>query len=169
LSTIPGLVFPPGEYSLKFLARENETGKIGTFETKFTVPDLTANQRYLPVSSVVLGYQREKLTAAIASAKKDKKLIAVNPLVHDGLKLLPSVTHVFRDDQNLYVYMKAYQPSAVMTQPMVAVAGFYRGTVKAFETAPVRIESGLNSRSKAVPITFSIPLTKLPAGRYTFR
>jgi VWFA-related protein len=164
-----GFSLPPGAYSLKFLARENETGKIGTFETKFTVPDLTASQRYLPVSSVVLGYQREKLSAALASAERDKKLIAGNPLVHDGQKLMPSVTHVFRSNQNMYVYMEAYQPSAATTEPMVAVAGFYRGKIKAFETAPVRIDSGLNSRSKAVPITFSIPLAKLPAGRYTFQ
>ena len=30
---------PPGEYTLRFLARENLNGKMGTFETKFTVPD----------------------------------------------------------------------------------------------------------------------------------
>src|ERR1035438_7418099 len=79
--------------------------RVGTFETKFTIPDLTASQRYLSVSSVVLGYQREKLSAALASAEKDKKLMAGNPLVHDGQKLIPSVTRVFRSDQNMYVYM----------------------------------------------------------------
>ena len=38
-----GFTLQPGTYSLKFLARENETGKMGTFETKFTVPDLTTD------------------------------------------------------------------------------------------------------------------------------
>ena len=37
-----GFTLQPGTYTLKFLARENETGKMGTFETKFVVPDLTA-------------------------------------------------------------------------------------------------------------------------------
>ena len=36
-----GFTLAPGAYTLKFLARDNETGKIGTFETKFTIPDLT--------------------------------------------------------------------------------------------------------------------------------
>ena len=33
-----GFTLPPGKYSFKFLARENETGKMGTYETNFTIP-----------------------------------------------------------------------------------------------------------------------------------
>ena len=80
---------------------------MGTFETRFTVPDLTSDQRYLPISSVVLSYQREKLDAAIGTAERDKKLIAGNPLVQDGQKLVPGVTKVFRRDQAMYVYLEA--------------------------------------------------------------
>ncbi len=29
---------PPGDYKLKFLARENETGRIGTFEDELKLP-----------------------------------------------------------------------------------------------------------------------------------
>ena len=36
-----------------------------------------------------------------------------------------------------------------------------------FETAPLQIASGLNAKSKAVPLTFSVPLEKLESGRYT--
>ena len=50
---------------------------------------------------------------------------------------------------------------------MVASVSFYRGKVKAFETAPLKITTGLNTRSKAVPVSFSVPLGKLEAGRYT--
>ena len=141
-----GFTLAPGTYTLKFLARENETGKMGTFETKFVVPDLTADQKYLPISSVVLSYQREKLDAAVATAEKDKKLIAANPLVQDDQKLVPSVTRVFRKDQNMYVYLEAYQPGAEKTQMMVATVSFYRGKVKAFETAPLQITDGLNAK-----------------------
>ncbi|MDE3197174.1 MAG: VWA domain-containing protein, partial [Acidobacteriota bacterium] len=35
-----GFVVPPGKYKLKFLTRENETGKMGTYDRDFTVPDL---------------------------------------------------------------------------------------------------------------------------------
>ena len=36
-----GVTLPPGDYNLRFLARENQNGKMGTFEMKFTVPDLS--------------------------------------------------------------------------------------------------------------------------------
>ena len=162
-----GFTLQPGTYTLKFLARENETGKMGTFETRFIVPDLTSDQRYLPISSVVLSYQRERLDAAVASAEKDKKLIALNPLVEQSQKLIPSVTRVFRKEQDMYVYLEAYQPAAQETQLMVATVSFYRGRVKAFETAPLKVAEGLNPKSKAVPVRFSIPLAKLQPGRYT--
>ncbi|MBZ5619213.1 MAG: VWA domain-containing protein [Acidobacteriia bacterium] len=162
-----GFTLQPGTYTLKFLARENATGKMGTFETKFVIPDLTTDQKYLPISSVVLSYQREKLDAAVGTAERDKKLIAANPLVQDRQKLIPSVTRVFRKDQDMYVYLEAYQPGALKTQLMVATVSFYRGKVKAFEAAPLRVSDGLNAKSKAVPVTFSVPLEKLQAGRYT--
>ncbi len=162
-----GFTLQPGTYSLKFLARENETGKMGTFETKFVVPDLTTDQKRLPISSVVLSYQREKLNATLATAERNKKLIAANPLVNQDEKLVPSVTRVFRRDQEMFVYLEAYQPGAAATQFMVARVGFYRGRVKAFETAPLQIADGLNEKSKAVPLRFSFPLEKLQPGRYT--
>jgi VWFA-related protein len=162
-----GFTLPPGSYTLKFLARENETGKMGTFETRFAIPDLTAEQRRLPISSVVLSYQREKLDQALASAETNKKLIAANPLVQGGEKLIPSVTKVFRKNQEMYVYLEAYQPAAATTQLMVANVSFFRGKTKAFETAPLQITEGLNPKSKAVPLKFSVPLEKLQPGRYT--
>jgi hypothetical protein len=162
-----GFTLAPGAYTAKFLARENETGKMGTYETKFVVPDLTLEQKYLPISSVVLSNQREKLDAAVATAEKDKKILAAHPLIQDGIKLIPSVTRVFRKDQNLYVYLEAYEPTADATQPLMANVSFYRGKVKAFETDPLEVSDGLNPKTKAVPLRFSVPLAKLQAGRYT--
>ena len=162
-----GFTLPPGSYSIKFLARENATGKMGTFETKFVIPDLTTLATYLPLSSVVLSYQREPVSATVGSAERDKKLLAANPLIQDNQKLIPSVTRVFRKDQELLVYLEAYQPAAEKTQLMVATVSFYRGKVKAFESAPLKITSGLNPKSKAVPVSFSVPLAKLQPGRYT--
>jgi VWFA-related protein len=161
-----GFTLQPGTYTLKFLARENETGKMGTFETKFTVPDLTTNQRRLPVSSVVLSHQREMLSDAVAAVERDKKLIAANPLVDGNMKLSPSVTRVFRKAQEMYVFLEAYQPAAAETQLMVASVSFYRGDVKAFETAPLQVSSGLSPKTKAVPLRFSFPLAKFEPGKY---
>src|SRR5581483_8761204 len=50
-------VLPSGQYHVKFVVRENETGRLGSFETDLTVPDLKS----IPVkmSSVVLAGQLE--------------------------------------------------------------------------------------------------------------
>jgi hypothetical protein len=113
-----------------------------------------------------VGYQREKLSEAVANVEKDKKLTAANPLVQDSVKLVPSVTRVFRNSQEMFVYLEAYQPTAASTQFMMASVSFYRGKVKAFETAPLQITQGL-TKAKSVPVSFSLPLSKLPPGKYT--
>lgn len=162
-----GFTVPPGTYTAKLLARENETGKIGTFETTFVVPDLTSEQKYLPISSVVLSNQRQRVDTAVASAERDKKLLSEHPLIQDGQELVPSVTRVFRKDQDMYVYLEAYEPAAETAQPIVARVTFYRGKIKAFETAPLEVSEGLNAKTKALPVRFSVPLAKLRPGRYT--
>jgi hypothetical protein len=140
---------------------------MGTFETKFVVPDLTTQVKYLPISSVVLSNQRQPLSESLATAERDKKIIAQNPLVQENTKLVPSVTKVFKKEQDMFVFLEAYQPDAQTAQPLVATVSFYRGKVKAFETAPLQVTEGLNPKSKALPIRFSIPLAKLQPGRYT--
>src|SRR5439155_6755303 len=105
-----GFTLQPGAYTLKFLTRENTTGKMGTFETKFVVPDLTQQVKYLPISSVVLSNQRQPLSESLASAERDKRILAQNPLVQDQTKLIPSVTKVFKQEQDMFVFLEAYQP-----------------------------------------------------------
>ncbi|HTS28250.1 MAG TPA: VWA domain-containing protein [Bryobacteraceae bacterium] len=161
-----GYMLPPGKYDIKFLARENVTGKMGTYETKFVVPDLTAESKMLPISSVVLSSQRMSMSSAVFSAQHDKKLDAANPLIEDGMKLVPSVTRVFNRNQEMFVYLQAYEPTAETTEPLVATVSFIRGKVKAFETAPLQVNDGLDAKSKAVALKFSVPLNKLVPGRY---
>ena len=163
-----GFTLKPGDYSLKFLVRENETGKIGTFETKFTIPNLTTDQPTLPTSSVILSNQIQPLTDALYSAEKDKKLLDENPLVQNKEKLVPSVTRVFKQNQDLYVYAEVYEPLATATQPVVAAVSFFRGKAKVFETEPLIVKDGLNPKTKAVPVRFAVPLKTLKPGyKYT--
>lgn len=162
-----GFTLPPGAYDLKFLVRDNGTGKMGTYETKFLIPDLTTEQKLLPISSVILSSQRMDPNAAVFSAERDKKLMALNPLIQDGKQLVPSVTRVFNKAQDMFVYLEAYEPAADTTQPLVASVTFFRGKTKAFETAPLEVTQGLNDKSKAVPLRFSVSMGKLQPGRYT--
>ena len=109
-STTPDSPLPPGKYNLRFLARENQTGKMGTFETNFVVPDLTASKD-LRMSSVILSSQKEDVKAAVGSADNDKRALANHPLIQNGQKTVPSITRVFRKDQTLYVYFEVYDPA----------------------------------------------------------
>ncbi|MGH9661558.1 MAG: VWA domain-containing protein, partial [Bryobacteraceae bacterium] len=106
-----GFALAPGQYSLKFLARENQAGKIGTFTTAFTVPDLQGATDRLRTSSMVLAGQRELLKSAVGAASTSRKRMAASPLVDGDRKLVPSITRVFRKDQTLYVYLEIYDPA----------------------------------------------------------
>ena len=165
-----GFTLPPGAYTMKFLARENETGKMGTYESKFTVPNLAPEQPELKTSSIVWSNQRQPMNEALASADNRKKLLESDPLVADGQKLIPSITHVFRKDQNLYVYMEVYDPAIDPEQRKPSVAAtlsFYRGKAKTFESQPVRLEEFASKRAQTVAVRFQAPLGQLAAGRYT--
>ncbi len=102
------------------------------------------------------------------SAEKDQEtLLATNPLIDGNKKLVPSVTNVFRKNQEMYVYLQAYEPLATTTEPLVAYVSFMRGKVKVFESAPLQVTAGLDPKTKALPLRFSLPLAKLATGRYT--
>src|SRR5262249_48402684 len=120
----------------------------------------------VPISTVVLSSQRVPLADAIYSVKQKTDAESVNPLVQGGQKLVPSVTRVFSRSRDLYVFAQAYQRGQTTTQPLAAFVSFYRGEVKAFETAPLAITDGLDPKTKAVPLRFSLPLEGFVPGRY---
>jgi hypothetical protein len=164
-----GFAIPPGKYTVKFLARENTEGRVGTFEAKFEVPDLKTGMSNVRMSSIIWGNQREALTAAVASASNDKKTIAKHPLIQDNQKLLPNITHVFRKNQHLYVYFEVYDPRMEDDkQPSVAATlSLFRAGVKAYESTPVRVTELAANRSQTVPFQFQVPLKDLGPGEYT--
>jgi VWFA-related protein len=161
-----GFTLLPGNYVIKFLARDSETGRIGTFQAAFNVPNLNREERRLPISSVVLSSQRMPIEEAIFTVQQKNPVLAAHPLVNGKEKLVPSVTRVFSRARELYVYLQAYERGAETTRPLVAFATFYQGDTKVYEAVPVAITDGINPRSKAVPIRLTIPLTELQPGRY---
>jgi VWFA-related protein len=160
-----GFTVLPGQYVMKFLARDAETGHVGTFQTTFVVPNLDRETARVPISSVVLSSQRVPLGDALFSLQKND-VQAANPLVFDGQKLIPSVTRVFSRTRSLYVFLQAYERGATTIEPLLAFVALYRGDVKALETPPLPVTDGLDPRSKAVTVKFSIPLDALSPGRY---
>jgi VWFA-related protein len=115
-----GFVLAPGSYHLKFIVRENQTGRMGSFETDVQVPDL--RKVPLRMSSVVLS----SLRAPVTNGPKKK---VVNPLIQDQTQLVPNVTHVFTRDQHLYLQYEIYDAAkgkvaaAAATPPAAAQSG----------------------------------------------
>ena len=165
-----GFTLLPGKYVIKFLARDSETGRIGTYQTPFVIPNLMKEDKRIPISSVVLSSQRVDMREALYNATKDKSAAAAaqaaNPLVNDGQKLIPSVTRVFSKSREMFVYLQAYERNATTTEPLFVFVTFYRGQTKAFETPPMQVADGLDPKSKALPLKFSLSLSKLPVGEY---
>ncbi len=167
-----GVTLTPGTYKLRFVARENGEGKVGTFEAPFTIPDLAASKG-LRTSSLVLSNQREPVTAQVAGVKNDKKLLAINPLIDNGQKLVPNVTRVFHPDQNLLAYLEVYDPVVPDNLPanfqvadVESSLAFYSAGKKVFETQPVRANRLNAARLSTLPLRVTLPLTSLKAGKY---
>jgi len=162
-----GFTLLPGKYTIKFLARDAETGRIGTFQTTFIIPNLNKEEKRIPISSVVLSSQRIDLKDALYNATKKKdRAETVNPLVQNGQKLIPSVTRVFSRSRDMYVYLQAYEQTAPKAEPLVAFVSFYHAQTKALETQPMKVVDGLDNRLKTMSLSFSIALNQLPLGEY---
>jgi hypothetical protein len=169
------LTLAPGKYTLRFVARENGEGKVGTFETLFTIPDLSLEST-LRLSSVVLSSQCEALKQQIATVKNDKKLLAENPLIdRSGRKTVPNVTRVFRSGQNLSVYFEVYDPATMpedssgngRAASVAANLTLFDGTHKVLDTPQVRVARLDSKRDNVIPVRLRIPFNDLKPGQYT--
>jgi VWFA-related protein len=190
-----GFVLAPGNYHLKFIVRENQTGHMGSFETDVQVPDL--RKVPLRMSSVVLSSLRTPVT----NAPKKK---GANPLIQDQSQLVPNVTHVFTRDQHLYLQYEIYDAAkgkvavaatatpAAAEQPGNGATGsaggaakaapqsketresihvltsieFLQGNVKVYESKQVAATEVTAPDRKAVVFQIDLPLQSLKPGLY---
>ncbi len=183
-----GFVLAPGSYHLKFVIRENQTGRIGSFETDVQIPDLRKSP--LKMSSVVLSNLRAPVT---------NKKNGANPLVRDQMELVPNITHVFAPDQHLYLQYEVYDavkgknPAPAATPSLNADqkggqngAGkdvptvkalkdsirvftsieFLQGSTKIYESKPVVANEVTAPDRKAVIFQMDLPLQLLRPGLY---
>jgi VWFA-related protein len=159
-----GVSLVPGKYHLKFVVRENQSGRMGSFETDLNVPDLKTP---LKMSSIVLASQ-------LQTAKKGD---ASNPLIRDGEEIIPNVTHVFSPSQHLRLYYEVYDPGHSTASAAKAGSGsdihllsnvsFFRGKSKVFESSLVELTQ-LNARDRKAGIfQLDLPLNSLKPGFYT--
>ena len=166
-----GFQLATGKYHFKFVVRENQTGRLGSFETDFTVPDI--RKAPLKMSSVVLASQRQP------ASKK-----TLNPLVREGNELVPNIAHVFTPDQHLYFFYEVYDPAKdklpepppdakekapAVKNPIHLLTSilFFNGKVKAFETPLIEARQLNAQERKAAVFQFDVPLAQLKPGLYT--
>jgi VWFA-related protein len=152
-----GFTLAPGQYRLKVVLRENQSGAIGSYESEVVVPDM----RRMPVklSSVVLGTQ----TQAVSQRN------AVSPLARNGTMLVPSLTHVVSTGQPLYFYYEVYEPAVVQSGSprLLTSITFYRGKAKTYETPLVEVTKLDAPDRKAAVFQYQVPAAALKPGYYT--
>jgi VWFA-related protein len=184
-----GFVLAPGSYHLKFIVRENQTGRMGSFETDVQIPDLRKSP--LRMSSVVLSSLRVPVSG--------KKRGALEPLIQDQTELVPNITHVFTQDQHLYMQYEIYDAAHAKssansdssnsrqvagpavnasdkTDPQKASRNavrvltsieFLQGNIKIYESKPLAANEVTAPDRKAVVFHIDLPLQSLKPGLYT--
>ncbi len=170
-----GVLLAPGNYRLKFVARENESGKIGTFEENLLVP--ASQPAKMTLSSVVLSSQ---LVAAQNPAEVQTKTqglhnkTASSPLEINGETIVPSVTRLFTQNQTLYVFFQVYYPEkdekkeAFNGKSLKAGLVFFRNGLQVNAT-PLLSPAEVDSKRSVASFRISLPLSKLPGGRYSLQ
>jgi hypothetical protein len=161
-----GMILAPGSYRLKFVARENETGRIGTFEQAL---DVTApDPKRLALSSVLLSSQLAPIAKSSEVQIKTVGLAASlknSPLEFSGERLIPSVTNVFQSQQTIYVFFQAYLPKNVDSASLRGGLVFFRGGEEVSRT-PLLEPVQVDAKSRSVSFRISLPPGKFPAGNY---
>lgn len=156
-----GITLPTGTYHLKFVVRENQTGRMGSFETDLHVPDLKSQP--VKMSSIVLASQTQPA----------KKGDTTNPLIHNGVEIVPNVTHVFSAGQHLLLYYEVYEPGR-STVPgtkngvhLLTNVAFFRGKNQVFQTSQVELTELNAGERNAGVFQLDLPLNVLKSGFYT--
>ena len=160
-----GMSLLSGKYHLKFVVRENQSGRMGSFEADIDVPDLKAQP--LKMSSVVLASQTQTV----------KKGANLNPLIHNGSEIVPNITHVFSASQHLHLYYEVYDPVrptvtdlAAGSKPAIRLltnVAFFRGKAKAYESSLVEMTELNAKERKAAVFQLDVPLISFKPGFYT--
>jgi VWFA-related protein len=164
-----GVILAPGSYRLKFVARENDTGRIGTFQEPLEIPAPVSGR--LGVSSVLLSSQLvpvEKSTEVKTEGMAIGGRLARSPLEVSGEKIVPSVTNVFTRDQTLYVFFQAYLPSKADAQALRAGLIFFRNGLEV-SRSPLVTAAAYDAATRTASFRIQLPLDRLALGRYTLQ
>lgn len=163
-----GFTMLPGSYVIKLLIRNDATGRMGTFQASFTIPNLERETSEVRLSSIVLGQQRVGAGDAAYTVKQKIAAEVAHPLVDEGQKLVPAVGRTFIGARPLYLFLEAYERDSTVVRPLVAYVTVYRDGAIVFETPPLGIRRW-DAKTKALSIRFTIPPGTVAPGSYTLQ
>jgi VWFA-related protein len=150
-----GFELKPGSYKLKFLVRDNVTGKLGSFEQPINVP--TLDLKKLTTSSIVLARQltgaRSDSTVSHQGSMRQYQETGFgfnyDPLVMGNKKVVPSIGNVFLSRQTVYVYFQVYGATADKETKMPCIETdlmLIRDNTKILETQPQYVQEWTSQR-----------------------
>jgi len=146
----------PGDYKLKFLVRDNVTGKLGNFEQPISVP--AHDLKKLSISSIVLGSQltgvrrdsQSYVTRQGPMRKFQQMNVGYDPLVFGNQKVVPSIGNVFVARQTVYVYFQVYgaaEDNETKKPCIEADLAMIRDNTRILETQPRYVEEWTRTRT----------------------
>jgi hypothetical protein len=135
---------------------------MGSFVADINLPDMKKTP--LKMSSIVLASMRQP-------SKKD------DPLVRSGQEYVPNISHVFRQDQHLYLLYEIYNPAHEKTEAnapkgtkpgidLLSSLELIQGSTKVYETPVVQAKTANVEGRDAVAIELDVPLAGLKPGSY---
>ena len=154
---------PPGKYQLKFVVRENQTGRMGSFIADVTLPDL--KKAPLKMSSIVLASQRDAEqegrirwcatarstcpTSATSSARTSTSICSTRS----------TIRHAKRRRRT-----RRRRPSPGIN--LLSSLELIQGSTKVYETPMVQAKAINVDGRDAVAVELDVPLSGLKPGQY---
>ncbi len=146
-----GFEVRPGDYRLKFLVRDDATGKLGSFEEPILVPSV--DMKTLGTSSIILGNRlvdaqgggaSSGITHQGATSRFQGLGSGYNPLITGNERIVPSIGNVFLNGQTIYVYFQVYGAAEDRENQRPSIATYLmlmRDKTKILESKPEVVQN----------------------------
>jgi hypothetical protein len=116
----------------------------------------------------------QKSTEVQTKGQGTRAKLVNSPLEMKGETIVPSVTRLFTQNQTLYVFFQAYYPEKTTQKDSLdgnslrAGLIFFRNGLQ-INATPLLAPSEVDPQKQTASFRISLPLSKLPGGRYTIQ
>lgn len=171
-----GFYLKPGKYDLKFLLRENQTGKLSTFEQVLDVPNF--GRQGLSMSSIILSSHLEPINQKANGVKKLASFSGgpnAGPalpdlLVIDGNRLVPSIAKVFSSSDHLYIFFQLYMnPASKLSPDLSASLAFYKNGQLFRQAGKLQLDQFDDGSKDTITCHLELPLSQFSKGDYALQ